>query len=246
MEAFLKALSQVIFASSVDETRPILTGILFIFQKDLLTLVATDGFRLSQKRLPLNGKRKIKEQKIILPKGALTELSRFSKEYENFSLDFREKDNQVVFGFPDVVFSSRVLEGEFPNFERIIPKSSQIKINSDKEELLKAVKLASVFARDSANIVKVSVTEDGVRIYAESSRSGSQETEVDAKVESQIDIKEKEFEIAFNFRFLEEFLHVVEGEEVQVEFSGTTSPGVFRDPKDKNYLHLIMPVRIQS
>lgn len=243
IEDFLSILSKVIYAASVDETRPVLTGILFLFEEGKITLVATDGFRLSQADLKIKGK--VKQEKLILPKLSLSELARFSKQYEEFSLFYSEKDNQVVFGFPDIVFSSRVLEGEFPDFEKIIPKSSKIKVEADKEDILKAVKLAAVFARDSANIVKLSVDKSGLLVSAESARSGSQEMKVDAKVESEETLKNA-FEIAFNYRFLEDFLNAAEGESVSFEFSETTAPGVFLDSKDKNFLHLIMPVRIQG
>ena len=237
-EKFSEALSQVVFASSVDETRPILTGVLFVFEKGALTLVATDGFRLSQKKIAI--KNSGKGQKIVLPKGIVSEISRLSTEDENLVFSVREK--QVVFSVSDIVLSSRVLEGEFPDFEKIIPKSSTISIYVDKEELLRAVKLASVFARESANIIKLSVLKDSIEISAESSQSGSQKTQVDARVETQ----EKGFEIAFNYRFLEEFLHAASGEEVKIDFSSPSSPGVFKDTKDPDFLHLVMPVRIQG
>lgn len=241
-EDFIAALSQVSFAASIDETRPILTGVLFIYKKGKLILVATDGFRLSQKKISLKAIQK--SQNVILPKSALNELSRLSSEEETIDFSLRKDDNQVVFGLGSTVLASRILEGEFPDFEKIIPKESKIKVNLDKEEFLRAVKLASVFARDSANVVKVKVGKDSFELSAESQAAGSQEARVDAKVEGQVD--KKGFEIAFNYRFLEDFLNAVGSDEVQVEFSVSNAPGVFTDPKDPDYLHLIMPVKIQS
>jgi DNA polymerase-3 subunit beta len=142
----------------------------------------------------------------------------------------------------DVILSSRLLEGEYPDFEKIIPKSTSITVRLDKEEFLRAVKLASIFAREAANIVKLKLFKDVVKVLAESSASGSQETDVEAKVEGEV----KDFEIAFNYRFLEEFLHSVTGDEVKMEFTTVDKAGVFTDSSDKDYLHLIMPVRVQS
>jgi DNA polymerase-3 subunit beta len=241
-ESFLKALSQVSFAASIDETRPILTGILFIYKKGELILVGTDGFRLSQKRIPMKGIQKA--QNIILPKNVLNELLRLSTDEDEVKFSFKKADNQVVFGIGNTVLSSRILEGEFPDFEKIIPKSSKIKVRMDKEEFLRAVKLAAVFARESANVVKFNVKGDSVELSAESQVSGSQETKVDAKVSGLTG--KKGFEIAFNYRFLEDFLGAVKEDEIQVELSATNAPGVFTDPKDKDYLHLIMPVKIQT
>lgn len=237
-EAFLNALSQVIFAASIDETRPILTGILFVFQKDQLILVATDGFRLSQKKIQI--RLKGKEERLVLPKSVLGELSRMT-EGEEVLLSVNKKENQILFGTEGVVFSSRVLEGEFPDYEKIIPKGEGTKILIDKDEFLRAVKLSAVFAREAANIVKINLGKDFIDISAESSASGSQKTRIDARVEG-----EAKLEIAFNYRFLEEFLHAVKGEEVRLELSGPSSPGIFRDPTDPVFLHLIMPVRVQG
>lgn len=246
----LNALSQVLFAASIDETRPVLTGVLFILSEGKLMLVATDGFRLSQKNIKSESLKGLKKfQKIILPKTALGELSRLSDDEEEIKFSYKEGESQVIFGVSNAVLTSRIIEGEFPDFEKIIPRDSNYKINIDKEEFLRAVRLASVFARDSANVVKITVKKDSLEISAESSQSGSQETQVDAKVESP-DAKSLEgkggLKIAFNYRFLEDFLNSVEGDEVQIELSNANSPGIFTDPKDTNFLHLIMPVRLQT
>jgi len=239
-EEFLETLSQVLFAASIDDTRPVLTGVLLIFKKGQLIAVATDGFRLSQKKMTL--KERVKEGRLILPRNVLLEALRLAGEGTTLSLETKTGEKQCVFGIDDTVLSSRVIEGEFPDFERIIPKESTLKINLDKEDLLRAVKLASIFARDSANIVEMKVAKGSVLLSAESQISGSQEAQVEARVEG---LTSAGFEISFNYRFLEEFLHAAKGEEIQLEFSSPSAPGIFTDPKDPSFLHLIMPVRIQ-
>lgn len=239
----LGSLSQVIFAASVDETRPILTGILFIFRKDSLVLVATDGFRLSQKIVPIKIGDKI--ESLVLPKFAISEIARLAGEEEEILLNYRKTDNQAVFGISDTVLSSRVLQGDYPDYEKIIPKSSTVKIAVDKDEMLQAVKLASVFAREAANIIKIKVGKDTLGFSAESSTSGSQKNKIDAKVGWKGPAVE-DFEIAFNYHFIEELLHAISGEELSIEFSSESAPGVFGDPTDPNFLHLIMPIKIQS
>ena len=244
---FLKSLTSTLFAASTDETRPVLTGVLLIFdtsgKKNILTFVATDGFRLSKKQMRLDAKISISiQERLILPKNSLSELLRLSSEEENLKFTFSEKESQIIFGVGESVLSSRIIEGEFPDYERIIPKETVSKLTLDREELHRAVKLASVFARDAANVVKLTVGKDFLEISAENSQSGSQEMKIDAKVEGD----GKNLKIAFNYRFLEDFLNSVGGEEVQIELGGSNSPGVFTDPKDSDYLHLIMPVRIQD
>lgn len=238
---FVKALSQVVFATSLDETRPVLTGVLFVWSKEELSLVATDGFRLSQKKVSLKEQKKGKTpQKIVVPKNVLNEVSRLGEEDEKLLFDSQENEKQVMFGNDSVVLTSRLLDGDYPDFEKIIPKNSNLKVLVDKEEFLRAVKLSSIFAREAANIIKMKVLGDGIEITAESGQSGNQKTKVDAKVEGVT----KDFEIAFNYRFLEEFLHSVVGEEIKMEFSTTMAAGVFTDSSDPSYLHLIMPVRV--
>lgn len=236
---FSEAISQVLFAASVDETRPVLTGVLFIWGKGSLTLVATDGFRLSRKSIRMTGAKTLPG--VILPKLILSELSRIN-EGEEILFEREDKEKQVVFATDDTVLSSRLLEGEYPDFAKIIPKSSLLKISVDKEDFLRAVKLASIFAREAANIVKIRTLKDGIKISAESSSSGSQETEVEARLEGETE----KFEIAFNFHYLEDFLHSVRGEEVLMEFTTPDKAGVFKDASDSSYLHLIMPVKIQG
>lgn len=244
-EEFSKALSKVLFASSIDETRPILTGVLFILDKGSLTLVATDGFRLSFNKIQIPGVKQV--SKMVLPKNVLSEVGRVD-EGEDIVLELQEKEKQIVFGSGDTILSSRLLEGEFPDFEKIIPKTSVYKISVDKEDLLRSVKLSAPFARDNANIVKIKILKDSIKLFAESSQAGNQETKVEAKVDPTPPeaSRGEGFEIAFNYKFLEDFLGSVAGEEVKMEFSGVDKPGVFTDPIDSNYLHLIMPVKIQG
>ena len=234
-------LSQVLFAVSSDETRPVLTGVLVIFKKSEIEFVSTDGFRLSKKGIQANAGN-LGSEKLIIPKNALSELLRLLSGEDNVGFSFKTQENLVVFGVGNTILSSRVIEGEFPDFEKIIPKDFKIRVNLDKEEFERAVKLASVFAKDSANVVKINVKADSLELSAESSQSGRQASVVDAKIEG----LEKEFTIAFNYRFLEEYLKSVKGESVKFELSDANSPGVFLDPKDKDYLHLIMPVKLQS
>jgi DNA polymerase-3 subunit beta len=247
LKDFLEAISYVLFATSVDETRPVLTGVLFLWDKEGLTLVATDGFRLSRKRINVESQKVQKKvESVIIPKLVLSELSRLGSEQEEVSFSLLTKEKQAVFATDEVILSSRILEGEYPDFEKILPKSSSLKVLLDKEEFGRAVKLASVFARDAANVVKLKILKDSIKVSGESGQSGSQETKVDAKIESSGSNLESGFEIAFNYRFLEEFLHSVRGEEVKMEFTTPDKAGVFTDSGDKDYLHLIMPVKVQG
>lgn len=237
-EDFLSSLAQTLFAVSTDETRPVLTGILMVWEKDQLVLVGTDGHRLSQKKVKIAHKGEA--QKVILPKSVVAEVGRLASGTENVCVDIVGRDNNVLFGFDQTVLTSRIIEGEFPNFERIIPKEKRVTVRVDKEDFLRGVKLASVFARDGGFVGKVKVSEGLLTISSESPRSGDQETSVEARVEGE------PLEVMYNLHFVEDFLHVVQGNEVTLELTDSASAGVFKDSADPSFLHLIMPVKLQG
>lgn len=236
-EEFVNSLSKVLFAVSIDETRPILTGVLFIFDKKSLKLVSTDGFRLSE--VKLKSKVEIEDFKIIIPKTVLYELTKISDE-ENIEVSFDKETNQIIFKTGDITLSSRIIEGEFPDYEKIIPSTSIASIYVEKNELEKAIKLASVFARDSGNIIKLNIKGQTLKISAESSSSGSQEMEIEIRTEDNID---KEINVMFNYRFIEELLKVITDDEVKIIIAADNKASKFLDPKTLNFLHIIMPIK---
>lgn len=233
-KALSEALSQTLYVVSIDETRPVLTGVLFMFTKKSLILVATDGFRLSQKTITLD--EVLPDNKFILPKNSLMEIMRLKSE-DKISFQAREGESQVVFGAGDAVLASRLIEGTFPDFEKIIPKDSQIRVSLDKQEFLKAIKAASVYARDVSNVVKLKVGKTSLKVSSQSDRSGEGEAQVNAKVEG------GEIEVSYNYRYLEEYLSSTQGDNIILELSDTKTAGVFRDETDKSYLHIIMPIK---
>jgi len=238
---FVESLEKVVYSASIDETRPVLTGVLFIFEKDQVVLVSSDGFRLSRRKVALTKKGAAKTQKIILPRVAVSELARIAGAQDQpISMHVGNRDNQVVFGLADSVFASRMIEGEFPDFERIIPKSISVKVNLDKNDFKNAIKTAAVIAREAANVISIKIKDKKVSISATSPKSGETQMSLDAKVEGE------DLEITYNYRFIEEFLNVAQSDDVVIEFSGNNTPAIFRDTKDPNYLHLIMPVKIQG
>ncbi len=196
---FANIMAKVIFASSMDETKPSLTGVLFFPEDDVLNLVATDGYRLSIYKT--RGVKKFTFEKLIVPRFIFSEIPRIAGGGDvTFSYD--HKDNLVVFETTNSIISSRVIEGDYPDFQKIIPTSSKTKIWVDKDEFLRLVRLASVFARDVGNVVKISLKKDKLLISSESQYIGSQKGETEAKIEGE------DLEVAFNYKFLEDFLYL--------------------------------------
>jgi len=247
-ESFLKvpthelkdAISKVLFATSPDETRPVLTGLLVIIDPSGLTFVATDGSRLSEKRL--SGEFSKTESRFVIPKNAVAELVRLLSDESDIDMSFSEKDSQCLFGLTDTVLSSRLIQGEFPNYTKIIPKRHEIALQTDTEEFKRAIRVASVFARDSSNVVRLTLLKNSIKVLAQSDKAGEQISEVDAKVEG--NTGKDGITIGFNYKFIEDFLGTVTGESVDMEFTDSDTAGIFRDPKDIHFLHLIMPVKL--
>lgn len=234
---FLKIINQVLFAAATDDSRASLTGIFFKPGPDGLVLAATDGFRLSVVTLP-----KIKNKEVesfLLPAKALLEIARIIDEKITLTL----VSHQVIFTTGEIKIYCRCIAGKFPEFEKIIPANSSLKIVAATEELNKAVKLAAIFARDSANIVKLKIQKSKLKIFANAPQTGENETELEIETEKGGD---EEFSIAFNYRYLLDFLNNTNSQEFTAEFNDPLSSGVFRLPSDPHFLHLIMPVRVQS
>lgn len=243
-DKLLQAINQVAFAAATDEGRPVLTGVLFKVDEKNLSMAATDGYRLSLKTLVLD--LPVKENfSLLLPAKTLMEVARIISEEKGeelpiVRLGFTKEQNQVVFVFPELELFSRVIEGEFPAYEKIIPQGFATKITLDKEAFSRAVKVVSIFARDSANIIRLKIDRDFLEMSANSPQVGENKNSLEAKVEGETG------EIAFNYRFLQGFLGAVSASEVILEMNGPLSPGLFKSAEDESYKHIIMPVRLQS
>ncbi len=232
--------SRVAFAAAQDESRPVLAGVKIFGGEKGLTLAATDGFRLSVSKLA--GVHSTTPIDFILPARTLFEVIRILNEEKEkeLNLEITKETNQVIFSLPKINIVCRLLEGQFPNFEKIIPQNLTTKAVVVREEFLSAIKTASVFAREAANVIKFQIINGKFLISANAPQVGDNLTEVEAKTEGE------EGEIAFNARFLQEFLNVVSGEEVSFEMTGPLAPGVFRVKGEESFLHVIMPVRVQG
>jgi len=240
------AVPQVAFAAAQDESRPVLAGVLVSFTDQGLQLVATDGYRLSVKKI--NGiKNSFKETKLpknlIIPGWALTEVVRIiggGEEVKPVGLEISLDANQIIFVMDEAEVISRLIEGEFPDFAKVIPPATVTKIILEKESFLRAVRMAAIFARESANIVKFKIAKNKLTVSANAAQVGENISELEAVLTG------KENQIAFNSRYLIEFLNNTPGEQISLEMNDRLSPGIFKAVGDDSYLHIIMPVRVQE
>lgn len=238
-QTLLAALSGVLFAAATDEGRPLLTGIKLVKKDGGVTVIATDGYRLSLKNLTLAASGDLD---IVVPARALAEVVKVSGEEKDSThiTMVQNEDGQLVFVVGESEIHTRAIAGEYPNIEKIIPKTHNTRVLVDAPALTRAVKSAAVFARDNANILRFHIENQSLVVSANTPQVGENHVEVDAKVDGDGG------DIAFNSRFLIEFLSGFSGEEVLFEMTGSLNPGVFKKPKDESYVHIIMPVRVQG
>lgn len=247
---FVKSVSRVAFAAAMDEGRPILTGVLCDFGKGSVKFVATDGYRLSFDQMDANAETGMK---VVVPARALLEAAKIIVEVDQsegakFTWKISENLNQVNFSIGSVEFTSRLIEGEYPGWQKVIPAVFPTKASVTKEDFVKLVKVASIFAKDAGSIVKVRVEPDSKRPGRGVIKVGAQASEVGSSDGLyEIDLNGPGGEIAFNYKYLIEALSVIGEETVTFEMVENLNPGKISGGGSKDrFFHIIMPVRLQS
>ncbi len=243
---FKEMIEQVAFAAATDETRPILTGVMLKFDADRITLAAADGFRLSVRSAHLeNGASQ--PTTVIVPARTMSEVGRVLGDSENdVEIIITRDRNQILFHIENVDVVSQLIEGSFPDVQRLIPQSYATRTTVDTGQLLKATRRAYIFARDAANILrmKISDTEPGIpgtlTLQAEASEVGGNVEELVASIEG------KAMEAAFNAKYLMDVLNVMRAPQVIIETTSSSTPGVIRPVGGDSFIHVIMPMHIGS
>ena len=241
--ALRDALAEVVFAAASDESRPILTGVLTRLAGETMTLAAADNYRIAVRTLAL-AKAVTPEMTIVVPARSYAELMRILPDAEeSIEITVTPNKSQVLFHVAGIDLVSRLIEGQFPNYEPVIPTAHTSRAVLDREAFLAGARRASIFARDSANIVKIELggdAGDGVAITAHAADVGDEADALDATLEGQ------STSIAFNARYLVDVLTNLGAEEAALELSGPLAPGVIRGIGKDDYVHVIMPVRTAS
>ncbi len=233
------ALRRVTLAAANDETRPVLAGVYMKFSGKTLTLAATDSYRLAEKKIEITDN--TEEKEIIVPSRTLNEVLRIASGYDGEAeVEITLDENQVFFVLGEIQIVSRLIEGSFPNYEQIIPKTSSISSVSNLLETLSAIKMSALFAKEIANNIKVKVSSSGLTIRSAQEQVGDTQSTVEAKTTG------GEVEVAFNARYLIDVLGVLNGSEVKMEFNDDSSPCVITSKDNKDYVYLVMPLKTDS
>ena len=235
-----RALAETAFAAASDEARPILTGVLAKFEGDQLTLAAADNYRIAVRTIDILDP--VEAASVVIPARALHELSRILADTDDpVELVLAPARNQVLFHLDGIDLVSRLIDGQFPNYQQVLPASHATRAEMDREELLRAVRPAALIASSSANIVKLQVGGDGAGVMVTATAEvGDYTGDVEATVEGDATT------IAFNARYLADVLTNVKADQFALELNGPLSPGVFKPVGDDHYVHVVMPVRTTS
>ena len=242
---FKEMIQQVTFAASTDEARPVLMGVLLTVDKDKVTMAAADGFRLSVRKATLATHTQ-RPFNLIIPARALNELARVATEGEEpVYMAVPKGRNQVIFRYKDVEVTSQLIDGSFPDYQQIIPRSFKSRTLVSTAALVKACKQAEIFAREGMNVARLDIRQakgemqpSEVEISAVSEETGKNETIVEATVDG------TGLLIAFNVKFLREALEVIRTPNVVLETSAPNAPGVVKPVGDDSFLHVIMPMHV--
>lgn len=230
---FKKALQQVVFAASPDETRPVLTGILLHTTGGNLVMAATDSYRLAEKQL---GKNK-EETHLLVPASAMQDLLRVLPDTDE-PVKITHDDQQVLFQVGDIELVTRLLDGKYPDYQKLIPKSFSAKATLKRADLINVTKVSSLFARESAGSVTIELdeAEKKLSIRSVASQLGENTATATAKIKGS-------GSITLNSRYLLDALGAFGGEDVVFGFNGKLEPTLLYDPSNEDYRHIIMPLK---
>jgi DNA polymerase-3 subunit beta len=252
-EVLRSAINQVVFAAraATEESRPILTGVFAQFANDSsgvgqVTLAAADGFRLAVRSAPLLDPIATSSSGVgynaIIPARALGELSRILGGQRNpIAISITPSKSHVLFHLDDVDLVSQLIDGNYPDYNAIVPRKKEGRVVVNTSEMLKACKAASVFARESQNTVKLSITPGApgqIVVRSTSAETGDNVGQVDATVEGE------PIEIAFNVKYLVDVLAAVRTDQIAIETTTPSSPGKFMPMNDGKLTCVVMPMHL--
>lgn len=230
---FKKALQQVVFAASSDETRPVLTGVFLQTLDGNLYMAATDSYRLTEKKLGPNKQ----AVQLLIPAAAMQELLRVTND-EDQEIQVTHDDQQALFKVGDIELVTRLVDGKYPDYRKLIPEKFTTQATLKRTDLTNVTKVSSLFARESAGSITVTVdeTEGQLSIHSVASQLGENTAKAAAKVSGS-------GSITVNSRYLLDALGVMSGDEVEFGFNGKLEPTLLRDPGSPDYRHVIMPLK---
>jgi DNA polymerase-3 subunit beta len=236
MEAFVQTITRVARSASRDETRPVLTGILMSASGQELRMVATDSYRLSVKETTLESALQGSLEANV-PARALQELVRIAQQAPGDSLAVSVGQNQVIFEVGETVLSSRLIDGQFPNYRQLLPESVEHELRLASAELADVVRRISLLAQKNAPL-RLSFSEGALTVSAQTPDVG------EASEAIPVPFHGEPFEIGFNPEFLRDGLESIDSDELVLKLISPLRPGLIESPDTGDFVYLIMPIRL--
>lgn len=233
-----KTLNQVVFAASRDESRPEIAGILLKFKNPNVLFVATDSYRLAEKIIKPLQISDTTSWEFIVPRQTMQELNRILPT-ETEKVEIFTSENQIKFSFNGVELISRLVEGRYPDYARIIPENHLTKIKLNTKDLIDALKSSSLFSKPDTNEVEIEIDtkKAEVKVLAESRQVGSSEVKIFGEAEG------KDEKIIFNHQYFLDGLACISTNEIVLTLNGDAGPGIIKPVGNTNYSYIIMPIK---
>ncbi len=230
------SISKVVFASAKDESRPEIAGILLKLGKKESFLAATDSYRLAEKKVKTEEVNV--ENDYIIPADTILEVGKIINS--DNTIEVVSSEGQLKFSFDNVIFISKIVDGQYPDYKQIIPDGSTVKIKLNRNEFIQALKSSSLFSKQDTNEVNIEtdLKNKEIIIQAESKQVGVGKTKL-----STLNIEGKDEKVIFNHQYILEGLSAIKSSEVLLLFNNDSGPAVLKAVDDDSYLYIIMPIK---
>lgn len=238
IDQLYEAITETVFAASMNVSRPVLSGVLMYSTGKEIRFVSTDSYRLAEKKINLTVK-PTEDFYCIIPARTLSEFSKIISKAEKKDVKINISKNQILFNFDDIKLISRLIEGKFPDYDKIIPKEIKTKLEVSVEDLSLILKRVSLFARENNNSIKLAVTNDGKLVIS------SEETKIgEEKAELSVKINGENNKISLNAQYLLDVLTYIPEDSIEIGVNDKTSPAVIKKIKGDDYVYIIMPLKV--
>lgn len=236
-DLFKNMIRQTVFATALDETRPILTGVLMEIAESNMNMVALDGYRLAFRQGTIKSH---ENSKAVIPGKTLSEIYRIISDEDTADVEIFFTDKHVLFQLKDIKVISRLLEGEFINYKQILPKEYKSRVKVNTRNLLDSMERASLLAKEGKNnLVKFSIKDERMTITSNAEIGRVHET-------LNIELEGQDLDIGFNSKYFLDVLKIIDSEEIYLEFITNVSPCIVKPTDTQNYTYLILPVRLAN
>lgn len=239
-EPFIKGIEHTVFACASPESRNVISGVIIKVRKDNIEMAATDGNRLTRLIQQISEKEIEDEITIIIPSKALNEFARICQITEDKKVNIIITKVKVIFKTENFILESQLLDGDFPPYSQLIPKSFPKNVIVNRDDFLNALDRVSTMVSDRTSIIEFCFTHDKIKMLAQTPEEGKSNDEID------VEYQDGDLEIAFNYKYIVESIKNMDSEKIQIGLNGSLSATMFTPVNDDDYICLIMPVQLKD